>query len=62
MRPRCDYAKYGQTHASMTIATSTDYGLTWKMRAASSPAPILRSAGKETGDSCVSVRTRPRRL
>ena len=26
----CDYAKYGQTHASMTIATSTDYGLHWK--------------------------------
>ena len=22
----CDYAKYGQTHASMTIAASTDYG------------------------------------
>ena len=26
----CDYAKYGQTHTMMTIASSTDYGLTWK--------------------------------
>jgi hypothetical protein len=25
----CDYATGGQTHASMTIATSADYGLTW---------------------------------
>ena len=27
----CAYAKVGQTHASMTIAASTDYGLTWKI-------------------------------
>jgi hypothetical protein len=26
----CNYAK-GQTHASMTLATSSDYGLTWKI-------------------------------
>jgi len=24
----CNYAKYGQTHASMTMARSSDYGLT----------------------------------
>jgi len=51
----CDYAKGGQTHASMTIATSADYGLTWKIL-----GPIIRgtdppAAGKETGDSCPSV-------
>jgi len=51
----CDYAKDGQTHASMTIATSTDYGLTWRIK-----GPIIRSteppaAGKETGDSCASA-------
>jgi hypothetical protein len=51
----CDYAKGGQTHASMTIASSTDYGLTWKIL-----GPIIRStvppaAGLETGDSCANV-------
>jgi hypothetical protein len=51
----CDYAKGGQTHASMTIASSTDYGLTWKIL-----GPIIRSTvppatGLETGDSCAAV-------
>jgi hypothetical protein len=51
----CDYAKYGQTHARMTVATSTDYGLTWRIE-----GPIITGtdppvANKETGDSCVSV-------
>jgi hypothetical protein len=51
----CDYAKYGQTHARMTIATSADYGLNWKV-----DGPIIvgtdpPAANKETGDSCVSV-------
>jgi hypothetical protein len=51
----CDYAKYGQTHAMMTIASSTDYGLTWKIL-----GPIIRgtdppTADKETGDSCMTV-------
>jgi hypothetical protein len=27
----CNYAKYGQTHASMTMARSSDYGHTWKI-------------------------------
>jgi hypothetical protein len=49
----CDYAKYGQTHAMMTIASSTDYGFTWRIR-----GPIIRGtdppvADKETGDSCM---------
>ena len=51
----CDYAKYGQTHMMMTIATSTDDGLTWKIL-----GPIIRgtdppAANKETGDSCMSA-------
>jgi hypothetical protein len=51
----CNYAKGGQTHASMTIASSTDYGLTWKIlgliiRGTDPPAP-----GKETGDSCTTM-------
>ncbi len=51
----CDYAKYGQTHAMMTIASSTDYGLTWKIL-----GPIIRgtdqpTANKETGDSCMTA-------
>ncbi len=51
----CDYAKYGQTHASMTIATSADYGLHWKIL-----GPIIRgtdppAAKKETGDSCMTA-------
>jgi hypothetical protein len=51
----CDYAKYGQTHMMMTIATSADYGLTWKIL-----GPIIRGtdppvANKETGDSCVTA-------
>jgi hypothetical protein len=49
----CDYAKYGQTHSMMTIGTSTDYGLTWKIL-----GPIIKGtdppvADKETGDSCI---------
>jgi hypothetical protein len=51
----CDYAKYGQTHAMMTIASSIDYGLTWKIE-----GPIIRGtdppvANKETGDSCMTA-------
>jgi hypothetical protein len=51
----CDYAKGGQTHMMMTIATSADYGLTWKI-----PGPIIRgtdppAANKETGDSCITA-------
>jgi hypothetical protein len=51
----CNYGKSGQTHASMTIATSTDYGHTWKIE-----GPIITGTdpphdGKETGDSCVNV-------
>jgi hypothetical protein len=51
----CDYAKYGQTHASMTIATSNDYGLTWKIEGPIITATDPPTANKETGDSCVSV-------
>jgi len=51
----CDYAKGGQTHMMMTIASSADYGLTWKIL-----GPIIRGtdpsvANKETGDSCATV-------
>ena len=51
----CDYAKYGQTHASMTIATSTDYGLTWRIEGPIITGTDPPAANKETGDSCVSV-------
>ncbi|RXH54142.1 hypothetical protein [Granulicella sibirica] len=49
----CNYANGGQTHMMMTIGTSTDYGLTWKIL-----GPIIRgtdppAARKETGDSCI---------
>jgi hypothetical protein len=51
----CNYAKGGQTHAMMTFAVSTNYGLTWKVL-----GPIIRgtgppAAGKETGDSCATA-------
>jgi hypothetical protein len=51
----CDYAKGGQTHASMTIATSTDYGLTWEIKGPIIVGTDPPAAGKETGDSCASV-------
>ena len=51
----CDYAKGGQTHMMLTIGTSNDYGLHWKIL-----GPIIRgtdppAAKKETGDSCANV-------
>jgi hypothetical protein len=51
----CDYAKYGQTHASMTIATSADYGLTWKNEGPIIAGTSPPAANKETGDSCMTV-------
>lgn len=51
----CDYAKYGQTHASMTIATSTDYGLHWKIEGPIIVGTDPPAANKETGDSCMTV-------
>jgi hypothetical protein len=51
----CNYAKGGQTHASMTIATSTDYGLTWKIKGPIIVGTDPPAAGKETGDSCPTV-------
>lgn len=50
----CDYAK-GQTHASMALATSSDYGLTWKFEGPIITGPDLPAAGKSTGDSCPTV-------
>jgi hypothetical protein len=51
----CNYAKGGQTHASMTIAASSDYGLTWKIEGPIIVGTDPPAAGKETGDSCPSV-------
>jgi hypothetical protein len=51
----CDYAKYGQTQASMTIATSSDYGLTWKIEGPIITGVTPPTANKQTGDSCVAV-------
>jgi hypothetical protein len=47
----CNYAK-AQTHASMTIATSSDYGLTWKIEGPIIVGTDPPATGKETGDSC----------
>jgi hypothetical protein len=49
----CDYAKFGQTHAMMTIAKSTDYGLTWKIEGSIIRGTDPPVANKETGDSCM---------
>jgi hypothetical protein len=51
----CNYAKYGQTHASMRIARSFDYGHSWQIE-----GPIITGTDppaddKETGDSCANV-------
>ena len=51
----CNYAKGGQTHASMTIAKSTDYGLTWKIEGPIIVGTDPPAVGKETGDSCPTV-------
>jgi hypothetical protein len=48
----CNYAKGGQTHASMTIATSSDYGLTWRIEGPIIVGTDPPAEGKETGDSC----------
>jgi hypothetical protein len=53
----CDYSKNGQTHAYMSLGTSTDYGLTWKIMGAmitgkpdDKPTP-----GTITGEGCPSA-------
>jgi hypothetical protein len=51
----CDYAKYGQTHAMMTIAASTDFGLTWKIEGPIIVGTDPAAANKETGDSCMTA-------
>jgi hypothetical protein len=51
----CNYAKYGQTHASMTLARSSDYGHTWKIEGAVVTGTDPPADGKETGDSCANV-------
>jgi hypothetical protein len=50
----CDYHK-DQTHASMSFATSADYGLTWSFKGQIIAGTDPPEAGKETGDSCVAV-------
>jgi hypothetical protein len=50
----CNYAK-GQTHASMTFATSSDYGLTWKIAGPIITGTDPPAVGKGTGDSCPTV-------
>jgi hypothetical protein len=53
----CDYAKGGQTHSYMSLAKSTDYGLTWNVlgpiitgKAEDRPTP-----GRMTGEGCPAV-------
>ena len=51
----CNYARGGQTHASMTIATSSDYGLHWRVEGPIITGTTPPTDGKETGDSCPNV-------
>jgi len=51
----CNYSKGGQTHASMSLATSKDYGLTWKFEGPIITGTDPPAAGKSTGDSCPTV-------
>jgi len=51
----CNYANYGQTHAMMTIASSIDYGLTWKILGPMIEGTDPPAAAKETGDSCMTM-------
>ena len=51
----CNYARDGQTHASMTLATSTDYGLHWRIEGPIITGTTPPTDGKETGDSCGNV-------
>jgi len=53
----CDYKNNGQTHTSMTIATSADNGITWKIqgfiikgKTSDKPTP-----GVMTGESCINA-------
>jgi hypothetical protein len=51
----CNYAKNGQTHASMTLGRSSDLGLTWKIEGLIISSTDPPADGKETGDSCGTV-------
>jgi hypothetical protein len=47
----CDYAKYGQTPAMMTIASSTEYGLTTLRRPRSCRANGPRTNSQLSSDT-----------
>lgn len=51
----CHYARGGQTHASMTLAISTDYGLTRKITGPIITGTDPHADGKETGNSCNNI-------
>src|SRR5262249_13820871 len=51
----CDYAKGGQTHAQLSIATSEDNGLTWNVLGAIIAGADQPTPGRQTGESCASV-------
>jgi hypothetical protein len=51
----CNYAKYGQTHASMILVRSSDHGLTWKSEGQIITGTDPPADGKMTGDSCAIV-------
>jgi hypothetical protein len=51
----CNYGRGGQTHASQVMATSTDYGLTWKIAGQIITGTDPPKDGHMTGDSCGSV-------
>ena len=52
----CHYQNNGETHKSMSVAESSDYGLTWKQRGQIITGSDPAVAGRETGDGdCTAV-------
>jgi hypothetical protein len=53
----CDYSKGGQTHSYMSLATSTDYGLTWNVLGAiiTGKTDDKPTPGRLTGEGCAAV-------
>lgn len=51
----CDYKKNGQTHASMSLAVSADYGLTWNSKGLIITGTDKPTSWRQTGDSGASI-------
>jgi hypothetical protein len=51
----CRYTKNGNTHMSLTLATSADNGLTWSVLGPIITGTDQPTPGKETGETCFST-------